>query len=253
MKKFIKIIFIITVCFLLAACNRENNNNGNGAEGSADPHPSMIDPGAPLQLVEDPRDQPPDEPIPIEWPPSGFYFTLTDEERMVYERLITELSTDVYEGLSPISVAKVFIQAGIDGEWEAEFYSFSTEGLERTKEEWQMQHELDIQWFTIDSRRGLANWAFPFIDYAVVIDRGNMATLVFHSVPEPEGTPEFHFVDTLHVFTLVRNDRGIWEMRFQPHVLDDELAEIIDEMIDELMQAWDELADRKGLRELWED
>ena len=233
MKKFIKIIFIITVCFLLAACNRVNDNNESAL---------TIDPGAPGVPVERPP-----EFGGIEWPESGFYFTLTDEEQAVYERFLVELSTDVFAGLSPISVAKISIQAGIDGEWEAEWYSHSPTGMGRTKEDAYAMHREDIELFSIDTRRSQANWAFPFIDYATVLERGNEVTLIFHAVPNPDGDPEFYFVDTITPFTLIRNDRGIWEVRFRPHAMDDDLMDEIEGMLGELKETWTELMERIGI------
>ncbi|MCL2564852.1 MAG: phage portal protein [Defluviitaleaceae bacterium] len=244
MKKFIKIIFVTTICLLLvtlAACGRNEETAENA------PHQGMvIDPGAPGQPVEL-IPVPPEEYRDIEWPISGFYFTLTDEEQAVYERFLAELSTDVFEGLSPISVAKISIEAGINGEWEAEFYSFSQDGLERTKDEWRQMHERDIVMFDIYTRRIQANWMFPFIDYAVVLERGNMATLVFHAAPDPEVEPEFHFVDTITAFSLIRNDRGIWEVLFRPTSISDELMTELEGMAPELTQAWYELVERIGL------
>jgi len=223
---FIKIPLIIAGCFLLVACgttpDTDPDNDTNATESIATiptptpaPHQGMMPaPQEPIQQME-----PPDEPIPDLFPPSGYYFTLTAEEQAAYERLKAELTTDVFYGLSPISVAKITIQAGIDGEWEAEFVAHNAESMERTREEWYEQHRVDMLWSDIASRRSLANWVFPFIDDAEVLidEEGGRALLLFDSVPDPDDGP---YAETLHFFHLVRSDTGIWEARFRWHSME---------------------------------
>ena len=220
MKKIIKVSLVIATAFLIAACNTAGNNSEGGEISvppvsntpAQPPHQAMVPTLEPVQQMT-----PPDEPIPDLFPPSGFYFTLTEEERAAYERLKAELTTDAFYGLSPISVAKIYVQAGIDGEWEAEWTAHNYESMEVTKEEFYDQHLIDMMWSEIASRQSLANWVFPFIDDAEVFIEGNRAMIVFDSVPEPD-VPEEH-QDTLHVFNLIKNDAGIWEMRFRPHAI----------------------------------
>jgi len=220
MKKFIKITSILAISFLIAACNTTSDNDYPNETNVVEtpnvtpaPHPGLTpqpDP-TPIQQTE-----PPDEPIPDMFPYSGYHFTLTAEEREIYERFIVELNTDLFYGLSPISVTKIYIQAGIEGEWEAEFYAHNQESMETTKEEFYEQHRIDMQWSVLESRQSAANWFFPFIDDGEVIIEEDRAVVVFHSVPEPDVPLEHQ--DTLHVMNLIRNDAGIWEMRFRPHV-----------------------------------
>jgi len=227
-KKIIKIALVLAIASMVAACGTAPEN-GNGETAAPPepavttpppPHQGMIPPAVdPLQPIQ--QTTPPDEPIPDLFPPSGYYFTLTAEERAAYERLVAELSTDAFYGLSPISVAKIYIQAGIDGEWEAEFIAHNQESMRMTREDWQELHEVDQEWSVIESRQSLANWVFPFLDDAEVIIDGDRATLHFYSVPDPEEL-EFDpdFPGEPHVFNLIRNDRGIWEARFRPHAFD---------------------------------
>lgn len=225
MKKIIIIALTLTICLIITACGRTSDNDyddTNAAEPVAaipatpppPPHQGML-PAPPAPV---PQDAIPDEPLPDLFPPSGYYFTLTAEEQAAYERLKAELSTDVFYGLSPISVAKIYIQAGIDGEWEAEFAAYNPDSLERTREEFYESHRIDIERFDIASRRSLANWAFPFIDDAEVIIDGDRALLIFLSVPDPELGPDAE--GDIQFLNLIRNDAGIWEMRFRPHAME---------------------------------
>jgi len=229
MKKIIKLILTVSIITLLAACGAEEPAAAAdpGPEQLPVPNPIMItqptDPNEPVRLTE-----PPDEPIEDLFPPSGYTFTLTEKEEAVLGQLITELNTDVFERLSPISVMKIFVEAGIRGEWEAEFSAFSQEDLETTKAEWEELNGVDLEWFVIESRRSLANWVFPRIDDALVLERGNRAVVVFFSIPNPEDLEEDpDFPGELHVMSLLQNNRGIWEVRFRPHAMDEFVVELL--------------------------
>jgi len=226
MKKFVVIVSILALGLLIAGCNTgENDNVSNGtaaAESSTAitqmpavpaPHPAMQ---APQQVEPTPITEPPDEPIPDLFPASGYYFTLTSEERAIYEQFLAELDPALLYGLSPISVTKLYIQAGIDGEWEAEFYMHNLASMEVTKEQFHENHLIDMQWSVLESRQSLANWVFPHIDDAEIgFVEDDWAVVVFESVPEPDVPLEFQ--DLLHIMNLYRNEDGIWQMRFRPH------------------------------------
>jgi len=225
MKKFITIASILAISFLVVACGNGTNNEPPVVTNDptvhtqapvAQPHPGLLPPQNldPVQVTE-----PPAEPIPDMIPPSGYYFVLTPEERAIYERFLVELDTSLFYGLSPISVARLYIQAGVDGEWEAEFYMHNQASMEITKEQFHENHLIDMQWSVLESRQSLANWVFPFLDDAYLhYFNDDWVLLVFDSVPDPEIPLDEQ--DTLHVMNLYRNTAGIWEMRFRPHVLE---------------------------------
>jgi len=225
MKKFIIIASILAISLFVTACNREPDYYENGTEPEQNvtaqappiqlqPHPAMT---APANIEPVQQTEPPDEPFDDFVPPSGYHFTLSAEERDIYERFLVELDTTIFYGLSPISVAKIYIQAGIDGEWEAEFYAHNQDSMEVTKQEFYEHHLVDLEWFVIESRRSLADWAFPFIDDAEIFIDDDRALLVFYSVPDPDFPAEEQ--DLLHFMNLLMNEDGIWEMRFRPHTL----------------------------------
>jgi len=230
MKKFIVIVLLLSLGLLVTACNRGSDNDNADEVFSPNvaatpqppapqPHPGMT---APANIDPIQQTTPPDEPIPDLFPASGYYFTLSAEERYIYERFLVELDTSLFYGLSPISVAKIYVQAGIDGEWEAEFYAHNQASMEVTKQQFFENHIIDTEWSVLESRQSLANWVFPFLEDAEVLIDGDRALLVFYSVPEPDFPVEYQ--DLLHVLNLIMNDDGVWEMRFRPHLLllDDE-------------------------------
>jgi len=222
MKKFIVIASILAMSLFFTACNTEPEDYENGTEPAQNitaqvppqPHPGMTAPANvdPVQQME-----PPDEPIADLFPVSDYVFALNAEERYIYERFLAELDTSLFYGLSPISVAKIYIQAGIDGEWEAEFYAHNQASMEVTKQEFYENHVIDMQWSVLESRQSLANWVFPFLDDAEIHVDGNRALLIFYSVPEPDFPIEYQYL--LHVMNLLMNEDGVWEMRFRPHAL----------------------------------
>jgi len=232
MKKLIKIILMVAVLFALAACGTANDN-ANGEDTTVletpapAPHPSLIpapvDPNAPPQI----------EQRPDLFPDLGYRFTLTAEEDAVYQRLLTELSTDVFEGLSPTSVIKVYINAGINGEAEAEWNTFSPVGRTASLGEWVEMSRIDELEEDIASRRSMANIVFGRIDEGIELERDGRAIVVFYSVPDPdelEDDPDFPGV--LHTFSTLRNDRGIWEVMFIPHAMDDFVVELLNDNAD---------------------
>jgi len=226
MKKFIVIVSILVLGLLIAGCNTGENDNGSNGTTAADsstaisqmpavpsPHPAMQ---APQQVEPTRVTEPPAEPIADLFPVSDYYFTLTAEERAIYEQFLVALDPALLYGLSPISVTKLYVQAGIDGEWEAEFYMHNLASMEVTKEQFYENHLIDMQWSVLESRQSLANWVFPHIDDATIVEvEDDWVVVVFDSVPEPDVPLEHQ--DTLHIMNLYRNEDGIWQMRFRPH------------------------------------
>ena len=232
MNKFLKTLAALAFCVMLAACNSE----GEKVIEEPNPSPAPID----VMVVQPsigPDTTPPQEPNPNNYPPAWYEFSLTDEENAVYEKLKTELTTDVFEGLSPISVAKIYVQCGVDAEWEAEYTCHSKIGLPVSKEDWHQQHIEDLAWSVVESRKDLAHWQFALIDDGEIKITGDEATIIYHSTPfmdmevpskEPGGEPEYVMVEpteeeieaTYNEFHLIKNEKGIWEVRYRPHMLD---------------------------------
>ena len=233
MNKFLKTMVALTFCIMLAACSSKDGKVIE--EPGASPLPSTNPVMVPTPTMT-PDTTPPDEPNPNNYPPAWHLFTLTDEENAVYERLKAELTTDVFEGLSPISVAKIYVQCGIDAEWEAEYICHSKIGLPVSLEDWHQQHIEDLAWSVIESRKDLADWQFALIDDSEVKINGDEAVIIYHSTPfmdmevpstEPGGEPEYVMVEptqedieeTYNEFHLIKNEKGIWEVRYRPFTI----------------------------------
>jgi len=239
MNKFRKTLAAFALCVMLAGCNSSGEKVLESASPSPSPsslpsastNPNMMAPEVQQQTT------PPDEPIIDLYPPAWHKFELTAEENAAYERLKAELNTDVFEGLSPISVAKIYVKAGIDGEWEAEYVCHSPIGFPLSAEDWHQQHIEDLAWSVLESRKSLADWQFALIDDGEVEITGDEAVIIYHSTPyfeeevpsEVEGEApdiiviepaEEDILETYNEFHMIKNEKGIWEVRFRPHLID---------------------------------
>ena len=232
MNKFSKTIAAFALCIMLAGCSSSGEKVLETPDPSPTPFPGMVVDTTPTMSTT-----PPDEPIDDLYPPAWYSFELNAEENTAYERLKAELTTDVFEGLSPISVAKIYVKAGIDGEWEAEYTCHSQIGMPISKEEWHQQHIEDLAWSVLSSRKSLADWQFALIDDGEIVIKGDEATIIYHSTPfvEEEIPPadqgdipdyimleptEEEILETYNEFHMIKNEKGIWEVRYRPHVQD---------------------------------
>lgn len=193
MKKFKTIVTASLLSLFVTAC-------GNTDEVAEEPVPDTS-----LEINQSDLDEVP-EPTEENDNESEYIFTLTEEEQIVYEQLKEELSTSVLEDIDPFSIAKIHIQAGIDGEWEAEYAMFSEEGRERTLEEWGKFYEEEISEADQAYIVSLANSSFSLIDEGTFIDVSETeAYILFEDIYNEE-----------LVFRFVKNDAGIWEVRYHP-------------------------------------
>jgi len=138
--------------------------------------------------------------------PEGREFKLTDAERAVYEEYVRTLDINLFKDLPPVSIVKIHIQCGIDGEWEAEYTMFSEKGLFLTKEEYHGEHIKDLSSADFSSRKTLADMIFSTIENGVFVD-------------SDDGLGHYDFVTDVNEpveFYLVKNSDGIWLPKIEP-------------------------------------
>ena len=234
MNKFYKTVAAFALCVMLAACSSSDGKVIEEPSPSPSPVPNdvMV---VPPSIA--PSNERPSEPIEDLYPPAWFKFELSADEQTAYDRLKAELTTDVFEGMSPISVAKVYIQAGVDGEWEAEYTCHSQVGMPMSKEDWHQQHIEDLAWSVLESRKSLADWQFALIDDGEIVIEGDEATIIYFSTPYIESEvpstvagedPDIIIVEpiqeeieaTYNEFHMIKNEKDIWEVRYRPHLID---------------------------------
>ncbi|MDR1531846.1 MAG: hypothetical protein LBS62_06635 [Clostridiales bacterium] len=135
----------------------------------------------------------------------GRVFSLTEEERNIYEEFLNSMDLNVFANVDPISIAKIFIQYGIDGMWEQEYTMFSPEGLVPTKEDYRQLHVRDVESTDIASRKDQADYMF-----------GNMYKGEFVQDSENVGRVHFFVEEDPFDLYLIKNADGIWQPKYNP-------------------------------------
>ncbi|MCM3239470.1 hypothetical protein M3589_17360 [Heyndrickxia oleronia] len=128
-------------------------------------------------------------------------FTLSNEENNAYQSFLKDLNEVHLKDLSPISIAKLYVKAEIDQQYDA-VYALYTDRKEH------------IQWTKEEDR------AIP------KEDRGTKKTLIkkfknigkgtFIQTSEDQGYISFQGPDGKLGFQMIKDDDGIWNVAFQP-------------------------------------
>lgn len=128
-------------------------------------------------------------------------FTLSNEENNAYQLFLKDLNEVHLKDLSPISIAKLYVKAEIDQQYDA-VYALYTDRKEH------------IQWTKEEDR------AIP------EEDRGTKETLIkkfknigegtFIQTSDDQGYISFQGPDGELGFQMIKDDDGIWNVAFQP-------------------------------------
>lgn len=128
-------------------------------------------------------------------------FTLSNEENIAYQLFLKDLNEVHLKDLSPISIAKLYVKAEIDQQYDA-VYALYTDRKEH------------IQWTKEEDR------AIP------KEDRGTKETLIkkfknigkgtFIQTSDDQGYISFQGPDGKLGFQMIKDDDGIWNVAFQP-------------------------------------
>lgn len=201
MKKNIKQMKVLAVAFLLAlglsACSGKASEK-NSPSPSPTPDSSMIS-------------KPSEKPLENLVPDSGEVFSLTEEEQQLYDKFKENKDMSLFKDVNPISIAKVNIMLGVNGEWESEYAMFYKEdGMKTSLEEYKQMYEKREKESAPGEVQSYANWYFPFIDKGEFKVDGNNGVIIFHQVPvdgEEDAEVNFH---------MVKDANGIWWIRENP-------------------------------------
>lgn len=131
--------------------------------------------------------------------PNAENFGLSAEELGVYERLKVEFDTQLLVGLSPISIAKLYVQAALDGERELQykFYTNRQDMMQIEKEEYlsEMGHSSPEQ--IRDTFFGIQDGIFH--------DNGDSGYISYMNIYGQEWG-----------FQMVKEKDGSWAVAFMP-------------------------------------
>ncbi|WP_339148927.1 RNA polymerase subunit sigma [Sutcliffiella sp. BMC8] len=135
----------------------------------------------------------------LEANPNAENFALSDAEQEVYELLKADFDTQLLLDLTPISIAKLYVQATLDGEWEVryELYTDRQDMMQIDKEEYlsEMGHSSPEQ----------IREKFFGIQYGIFHERGESGYISYINLYGQEWG-----------FQMVKEEDGSWAVAFMP-------------------------------------
>ena len=140
-------------------------------------------------------------------------FELTNEQKVLFDEYSRDFNFDIsiFQGVDPIDVAHVFIECGINGLWEGEYYLFYFEFDSITKENFHNAFEHDLATQDIRTRRSVANISFPNLNDGTFVDLGNGSGYIeFLSVDAEFGSA--HYEAMLRLF--MRHVDDVWMINY---------------------------------------
>jgi len=207
--KIVKIVFIASLCAMLislAACNA-----GEPPAPTPPPAPPIVETPPELPLLED-VDIEMTAPMADDWafdidnPESPFYlpaigrFGLTESELAYYAEYIRTGDLAALYGVAPMSVLKLWIQAGIEGQIYEEFQLFHPDTLYgETFEEYYFMNMSDGMEATQRVRQRFADIFFAQLEDGDIVEQGNRTIISFDTE-----------IGERLTLTLRLSDDGIW-------------------------------------------
>ncbi len=133
-------------------------------------------------------------------------FKLAENEKPLYTSFLTKLDMNVFSDVEPMTVAKIFIQLGIDDKWEACFAMYEKSNISMTIDEYKQMNEEQISSVDPLIRRAIANQAFGTLSQGEFVEN-------------VDGTGFIKYLDqngSERKFHLIKADDGIWYVKFLP-------------------------------------
>ena len=136
--KIFRVLLLTVMCVLmlaLAACNNDDDTVQGETPSELDQFIQAIEEGDEIELTPVPpeiheRYLDPDHPeFPFYIPETVGRFVLNEDERAYYDQYILMGELSALEGVAPVSILKMWIQAGIDGNFVSEFNLFHPDTL----------------------------------------------------------------------------------------------------------------------------
>lgn len=173
---------------------------GTACQGNTDP------------LAETPAEskvETPETPTEKKNIPSEFIFELTDEEYKAYELIKKDKNEEHLRGLSPISVAKLYIQANFDKDYETEYALYDTDDVINGVG-WTLEEHMKITENDHMTKEKIYENLVPLIngEFEELSDSGGVIRYQRRSIDTNE--------DLDMGFQMKRTGKGIWKVCFMP-------------------------------------
>ena len=138
-----------------------------------------------------------------------FIFELTDEEYKAYELIRKDKNEEHLLGLSPISVAKLYIQASFDKDYETEYALYDTTDVINGVG-WTLEEHLKIKENDRWTKEQIYEYLVPLIngEFEELSDSGGVIRYQRRPIDANE--------DGGMGFQVKKTDKGIWKVCFMP-------------------------------------
>jgi len=180
--------FLVLACLFLffTACGSGNAETQPSPDPTEYSQQNENEPPVPTNHEDEEPQEPPSQQEVVfptdefEDPFEGFIdpdnlFELTSEQQALFDEYTRDFNFDIsiFRGVDPIDVAHVFIECGINGLWEGEYYLYYFESEPLTKQELYDEFEHDMRTEDIRTRRSVANITFPNLNDGTFVDLGD--------------------------------------------------------------------------------
>jgi len=136
----------------------------------------------------------------------GTRFTLTADEKALYDQFVSTLDKSALKGLDPVSFGKIFIQCGIDAQAKAEYRLSDPTAIGMTEDAYVAASDKDMTSNAQISRQQVADIDFPYLDQGAYVDEGGgNGHLAFTAA---DGTDYWMYFST--------DADGVWQMGYPP-------------------------------------
>lgn len=141
--------------------------------------------------------------------PTSFIFELTDEEAKAYELIRKDKNEEHLLGLSPISVAKLYIQANFDKDYETEYALYYTNDV-KDGVGWTLEEHLKMSEKDHGTKEYIYEYLVPLIngEFEELSDSGGVIRYQ-RIAKDPSEDPHMGF-------QMRKTDEGIWKVCFMP-------------------------------------
>lgn len=140
---------------------------------------------------------------------SEFIFELSDEEYKAYQLIRKDKNEEHLLGLSPISVAKLYIQANFDKDYETEYSIYDTDDV-KDGVGWTLEEHLKIPESDHMTKEYIYEYLVPLIngEFEELSDSGGV--IRYQRITKDSNE------DPDMGFQMKRTDEGIWKVCFMP-------------------------------------
>ena len=133
---------------------------------------------------------------------------LTESEQQIYNDLLQKLDKQKLNGLEPMSVAKLYVQAGYDQQDDLQYFLYTTrEGhVQWSKEEHDQFSKKDEKLYDAKTQLENAKRVFQNIEQGIFIETSDYEGYIKY---EKDGDKDAGF-------QMVQDEDGIWKVAFMP-------------------------------------